>query len=424
MDQPGSSGLRASRKSANPKEQAKGKKETMKKLMIVATLAAMTGVALADAQVYDVKLKVKTTQCKSAKLSKAIADLGWFGGLQKGDAVAFRGSATRKVAGVIWGCDCDTISRPGWRVQGVGSNAKGVGGYAFWDQTTSPYRVFQIPYTTFNWAVLNRVGKMKNVEGTWIVGDTAENEAFYVVGAGFGSCTLVSDNDCASVVKSMSGNFAGLMEYSYVDSDGCIFCGESYSYCLVAPFCVCWGGAARNTVDFTAAYGTWQIKYNSSESKKLRTKAFITAVRNFTGSKAANIGVALDAAYDATLEATAAKKLTPATSDFNTSKVKSTPTNKATVDTIIKSSELATLGKYYTTYLPAKWASYKNADKSKAVAADPGSISETKVAKLPSVAGALFKSLDHVESAAAQGDADDWGDDDWGDDDDDDDWDF
>lgn len=394
------------------------KMKTMKKLMIVAALATVASSVFADAQVYDVKLKVKTTACKSAKLSKALADLGWWN-LKKGDEVAFRGSATRKMAGVIWGCDCDTLSRPSWRVENGGP---GVGGYAFWDQTRAPYTPFQIPYVTFNWAVLNRVGKMTNVEGTWILGDTAAGELFYFMGAGFGTCTLNKSNDCASYVKSMTGNFAGFMEYNYTAGDGCIFCGETYSYCLVVPFCVCAGGPARDTRDFTVAYGTWQIKYNSSDSKKLRTKRFITFIRNFKGKKTVDVGVALDAGYDATMFAYNNRN---ATANDSWGGIKYQPTVGTNLWDIA-AKELVTKGKYYT-YASLEAAAAKGANVELVI--DPGPVSTNKLNNLPAVAGTLIQSLDHVESAAKAADAadegwgdEDWGDEDWGDDGDD--WDF
>ena len=387
----------------------------MKKLMIVAAAAAMAGAVFADAQVYDIKLKVKTTQCKEAKFTKALEKLGWFGSIKAGTKVSFRGSATRKMGGVIWGCDCDTISRPSWRVENGGL---GVGGYAFWDETKAPYTPFQIPWVTFDWAVLNRVGKMTNVEGSWILGDKAAGEAFYFLGAGFGTCTLNS-NDCASYIKTMSGNFAGFRVYNYTQGDGCIFCGETFSSCLVAPFCVCLGGVARNTSALTVAYGSWQLKYNSSQSKKLVTKAFITEVRNCTSAKVANIGAALDAAYAATQQAAAAIAAAAAVgADVDISKMQGKPTVTKTVD--VASKDLADKGSYYTHLSQAK-AEYKNA---KLDVKNPGIADLTQ---LPSVAGAMINSLDHVESAADAGDAgDDWGDsgDDWGDDDGGDDWDF
>ena len=148
--------------------------------MIVAAVAAMANGAFASPQVYDMKLTVKTTACKKAKVSKAIADLGWFG-VQKGADVAFRGTATRTIGGVIWSCSCTGFTRPGWGVEG--KKQVGVRGYAFWDQTTAPYKLFEVPYTLFDWVVLNRVGQMKNVEGSWVLGDSANGEEFFFLGS-------------------------------------------------------------------------------------------------------------------------------------------------------------------------------------------------------------------------------------------------
>lgn len=395
--------------------------------MIVAATAAMAGAVFADAQVYDMQLTVKTTQCKQAKISKAIADLGWFN-VAANDVVAFRMSATRKVAGVIWGCTCDTISVPAWRAfKGSVKTKNGVSGYMFWDQTTSPYTVFQIPYTTFKWVVLNRVGKsLANVEGTWVLGDQAAGESFFFVGGGFGTCTALKKyaNDCdGAYVKAMSGSFGGFSESVQYEDVSCVFCGDA-SGCLVLPFCMC---DPASTKTLTACYGTWQLKYNTTQSKRLLSKTFITEVRNFKGEKVANLGVAADAAKEATIAVYKAEKKLDVSEEEAKLILQSAAAAKASTytkiargdgSTFVKPGELKdpAKGNYYGRLAKAA-SSYKNADV--ALLEDPGKVDEKEA--YPEVAQVLLDMLDHVEGAAQKQEedwgGDDWGDDDWGDDD-------
>ena len=246
----------------------------MKKLMIVAAAAAMVGtVSAIEAQVYDALLTVKTTACKTGKYTAALEKFGnnVFGYAVK-DEVQFRKQATKKIGGVFWGCDCNTIANPQWRAYAVKtarSHTKSVGGYAFWDATsTKAYIPYSIPYVKFEWLVLNRMDQMKTVEGTFLLRDRAADEAFFFVGGGFGTAVNNTKNECDSYISNISGNFAGAMQYASGDTGGCIFCGINDYGCLVAPFCVCTRGI--DTTLLTAAYGTWNIKYNATASKGLK----------------------------------------------------------------------------------------------------------------------------------------------------------
>ena len=179
----------------------------MKKLMIAAACAAMAGsvfAAVGDAQVYDATLTVKTTACKNGKYTKALVnfpvkDANEFG-YDVNDSVMFRKQATRTINGVFWGCDCETIADPAWRIYtsftsaGVEKTPHTVGGYAFWDATNSKeYIPFTIPYVTFEWLILNRIDQMTSVEGTWLLRDRAANEALFFMGAGFGTANNATD---------------------------------------------------------------------------------------------------------------------------------------------------------------------------------------------------------------------------------------
>ena len=246
----------------------------MKKLMIVAAAAAMVGtVSAIEAQVYDALLTVKTTACKNGKYTAALEKFGnnVFGYAVKDD-VQFRKQTTKKIGGVFWGCDCNTIANPQWRAyyaKTARTHTKSVGGYAFWDATSAKaYIPYSIPYVKFEWLVLNRIDQMKSVEGTFLLRDRATDEAFFFVGGGFGTAVNNTKNECDSYISNISGNFAGAMQYASGDTGGCIFCGINDYGCLVAPFCVCTRGI--DTTLLTAAYGTWNIKYNATASKGLK----------------------------------------------------------------------------------------------------------------------------------------------------------
>jgi hypothetical protein len=265
----------------------------MKKLMIAAACAAMAGsvfAAMGDAQVYDATLTVKTTACKTGKYTRALVnfpvkDANEFD-YEVGDEVMYRKQATRTIKGVFWGCDCETIGDPHWRVytafskKGVEKTPHTVGGYAFWDATDGKeYIPFTIPYVTFEWLILNRIDQMTSVEGTWLLRDQAADEAMFFMGAGFGTANNASD-ECASYIKTISGNFAGYLQYAAAGDDGCVFCGTTDYDCLVAPFCWC-QDIEQDTTYLTAAFGTWTISYNASNSNKLKKKAYITEVPDY-----------------------------------------------------------------------------------------------------------------------------------------------
>lgn len=276
--------------------QTKERKQ-MKKLMIAAALTAMTGAAFAiDAQVYDASFSIKTTACKEAKVSKALA--AYFGNgnnvalpdadaddqfaYEQGDVIGLRKQATRKMVGVIWGCDCITIANPSWRKY---ANGKYVGGYAFWDPSSGEH--FYIPGTRMVWSLLNRIDAMNKAEGMWSIANNINGQAFFYTGAGFGT---IAGKDCSAYIKSISGNFAGFRQ-SIGDEFGCIFCDAND--CYVEPFCngvngnlLAWPtcdtcGNFANAKALTAAYGTWNIKYNKSMSKKLGSTARLSRIYKF-----------------------------------------------------------------------------------------------------------------------------------------------
>jgi len=76
----------------------------MKKLMIAAAAAAMASGAFAITQVYEMRLNLKSTECKSATLT---ANQNPF--VPAGGMVSYRDVTTVTIAGLIWSCDCEYI---------------------------------------------------------------------------------------------------------------------------------------------------------------------------------------------------------------------------------------------------------------------------------------------------------------------------
>lgn len=263
----------------------------MKKIICtgLATLATLTVCAAIEdkaAQVYDVKVSVKTTAAKSGKFSPAsnpfITDAG---------TVVYRVSGSQSWIGVIWGCDCDAILGS-WKV--INQELGIVAGCAIWDKK-SPYTI--IFDENIKWRLLNAIDKKgTKVEGAWTIGDSSDRSKAFLAFAGFGTLTLdvsSSDVECTSYVKNISGNVAGWMPAPAVTTAAkaptCTFCttfddgveatvdpAEAWNFCACAEF----GDAG-----FTAVSGTWSIKYNKNLSKGLAaTTSIINVYKNFPSS--------------------------------------------------------------------------------------------------------------------------------------------
>lgn len=266
----------------------------MKKLIVIGAVAASVVGFGAEAsylaQVYDAALTVKTGVCKEGKATAATVKyyesiLGKDNSpLEKGEEAGFRKQATRKIAGVLWGCECETIADPRWRrYRPINGNGVSLGGYAFWDQTANTY--FVIPNTVFGWACLNRIGNdFKSVEGAWVLANNVDPQALYLLGAGFGKASVAA-NPCRSIISKISGSFAGFRMPGTDDLVGsCPYCG--IGDCSVEPFCELCGGWIDN-FDMTAAYGTWSIKFNKSAANKLKRSMRIT--QSYTFKKAGDL---------------------------------------------------------------------------------------------------------------------------------------
>ena len=243
----------------------------MDKLMMFLVVFAC-GSALADAQLYEVDLKVKTTVTESGSPKMVSCDL------RTDQSTLYRKQGAVNIKGVIWGCDCDTL------IKGTPyTSSTNAFGYFFWNATTKKPLNVQL-----RWPIANRIEKSANKsELTWIL--ESEDGLFYLVGSGFGklqddvlkdknTCTLVS-----SILAPASGNFAGWMLPGAVvtvkaTKGTCNWCEKvegTEAVMSVAPgwpICLeCGDSCSVNQA--SSAYGTWKVKYNKKASVKLMTAA-------------------------------------------------------------------------------------------------------------------------------------------------------
>ena len=233
----------------------------MKTITVFAVAVLSTFAVFADAQVYEMTITLKSTTAASGKITPIVCDT------PKPEVNLYRKQSTVKIKGVFWGCDCETIAEP----QFV-TSAEATYGYVFWNETT--HKVLDVE---FGWHILNRIDKkLKKAEGAWMIG-SLDSDVF-LSGAGFGtvkddvakaSCTINS-----VILTPMSGSCAGWLSLPSVTVKGtaedCPKCGEvtpgTDDVETVAPawsLCECAEGG-----EYTAASGTWKLKYNAAASKK------------------------------------------------------------------------------------------------------------------------------------------------------------
>lgn len=263
----------------------------MKATTIVTALAtgiccATCAAAVEDdkaAQVYDVKVIIKTTTAKKASIS---ASKNAF--VSENDTIIYRTQGSKTWNGVIWGCSCDAILGS-WTV--INQNLGIVAGCVIWDKKSPNTIIFD---EDIHWRLLNAIDKTgTKCEGAWTIGDSSDDSNAFLSFAGFGTLSLSTEKsdgdlaiaDCMSYVKTISGNVAGWMPAPYVTTPGkkgnCTFCSaeedeeDEKNYASAWDFCDC---AEFGDVDFTAVSGTWSIKYNAQLSKKLRDSTSILDV--------------------------------------------------------------------------------------------------------------------------------------------------
>ena len=242
----------------------------MKKLMIAAAAAATAGSIFgATAQVYDMTITVKSTECKdNKKLYKNVcAD----------DIQFYRAQATQKFYGKFWGCGCETLCAP--TMYGVPRCGDQERSFVFWG-AKGAFHDAQI-----DWPVLQLVGKNgTNVEGSFNLdlytcedGTVAADPDFSLAGAGYGTASVVACGDKDNYVKSMSGSVVGVANVAALSAvTGCKYCGDTAD-CNVWDYCDC--VAANN--DVSAAFGTFTLKYNASQAKALAKGKWIDEANKF-----------------------------------------------------------------------------------------------------------------------------------------------
>lgn len=247
----------------------------MKKFMIAAAVAAMVGGVFADcdipeektsncAEVYDVVLNLKTTECKckvlTTKTSGSECGITTHGKVE--ECVAWRQVVTKKVQGVIFSCFCDcTDDVAGSVLDGnvfapviwnglTGDDMEG--NQLFW---IAKDKLLLDPSDLLTIKWLARIGKSKNqVEAAGTFGD-----GIYV--AGYGAYDTKN-----SRVKSISGNAAGVWGAP-------IDCSDEEGMELCPAYDLCDADVALADYTKTFAAGTWSVKYNASKSKALAKNA-------------------------------------------------------------------------------------------------------------------------------------------------------
>lgn len=258
----------------------------MKKLMMIAAITAATFPCLADdvsdikeAQVYDIKVTVKTTVAKSGKLSSKKNPFFDGDGSSK---VVYRAQGSQSWTGVLWGCGCETLLGT-WMTMGDSSEV--VAGVVIWN-SKKPYNIVLLD--DLDWHVLNAFDATGGkVEGAWTIGESTSGSDAFLAFAGFGTLGKSGNpENCQSYIKTLSGSVSGWTPAPEMVTAGnsgkCYFCegvvgatDESIDPAVAWSFCPC---AEIGNSDFTAVSGTWSLKYNKALSVKLKTSSSILEV--------------------------------------------------------------------------------------------------------------------------------------------------
>ena len=228
------------------------------KMMMIAVVMA-AGSTFADAQVYQFSATLKTTVAARGRVSAAMLTC-----LDESETLVYRKQGTVKLAGLIWGCECEALAAvSGW-------NGEGEDGCVFWDGSNK-----QLLSGEFAWKLLNRIDSTaKKSEGAW----TYESDCYFLTGGGFGSVKVVNED---ITIPAMSGNLAGWKcapGYTYKTGKyiPCTFCDpgqeESEEWITAIAWTLCDCGDSE---DFTAVSGTWKLKYNATATKKLRNSSSV-----------------------------------------------------------------------------------------------------------------------------------------------------
>jgi len=262
-------------------------------LVAVVLMAAASSVfAAGNPQVYDVRFVLRTTAARSAVLNNADNPFLW----EDGETVVYREPATVQWHGLIWGVGSSAIDG---RWEYVTDALDRIGGCVMWDAASKSVtylangsdlsNVESVPGCGFGWDFLQVIGKDgRACEGVF---DMIQNGGDFTMlelkGSGFGTLSLAAvrsdeilEVTDASRVESIAGDLTGWMHapaWIAGESAGCSFCGgevertfaEAWGWC--EDFAPCGCDVELNPdeyKDYTAAHGTWVVKYNPLYSKR------------------------------------------------------------------------------------------------------------------------------------------------------------
>jgi len=212
----------------------------MKKLMMFAAAMTIVGGAFADcgetatnncALVYDVTVSLKTTLPKSGSVTTSVSCSDVTG------VICYRVPGTMALKGFYTACACDCDSFLG-------------GTLTLWNPKAKALATEGL----MNWTVFNLIGKTEtDIEALWSMVDATDGTG--LSGAGFGKWDAKADR-----VSSISGDVVGKLLPPECQVSGCP--------AAVAFPC---SETQEDSIGFTIAYGTWSMKYNATQSKKLAT---------------------------------------------------------------------------------------------------------------------------------------------------------
>lgn len=260
----------------------------MKKLMIAAAAAAMIGGAFADAVVYDVKISGKKAVAARGKVQvyaqyytgkddkdgNAITKMAYFSA-NDGEKICYRKSASFSWTGVIAGCDCNDD-------QAVGpfdNFADATVIAAIWDTKAKA----EVPAEFVGVEFIRSGAKTEFVEAYLELG--VEGGDYWLDLMGQGKFDVKK-----ALLANVSGNFTGALPIEAIKvteaGEECTMCKPGVDDVEIecVPYeiglCEIFGDdvtekadvaidLAAGTTEYTFAYGTWSLKYNSSKSKKM-----------------------------------------------------------------------------------------------------------------------------------------------------------
>lgn len=217
----------------------------MKKMMTLAALVTITGSAYAActlptdlycAQVYDVKVSLKTT------VSKTKVDC---------EEICYRTKGSASLKGYLYACDCTC---DGFRQASL---------YLYDKKNDRDY--YGIPA----WLVLNRIGKKNtDAEGFMVAPLSSSDDILDGVGKGIGSVFYLAgfgkfDDD--GYLKNMSGDIVGILPPPICAQD----CSVG-TYAVAYPACyLAIVGEATQPIYLvpTVGFGTWSLRYNKHLSE-------------------------------------------------------------------------------------------------------------------------------------------------------------